>query len=264
MPDPSTVDGLTQSGTIIAWERQFGWRQRRVAKVFHSRGQRNLTTCQGSNQCWLGTRRASPVLLQLPAMLYSISLPLTLPLPSLSVFLCRCLRAFCSWLVVCALLCHCICVSLGYAKSIKRHNRISYGGTPHPPSPSASLTHLQSQSPSHSLFHSHSPFPSRSHFQFPLSWSFSIWYARPIFAHLKRVFVFVIVFFSLSVCVCLYLYLSCFVVVVVVIVVLARCACRRQFIAFLLWFCVNFFGQQPRLGATRISPVQACFACLSC
>lgn len=137
MPDPSTVDGLTQSGTIIAWERQFGWRQRRVAKVFHSRGQRNLTTCQGSNQCWLRTRRLSPVLLQLPAILYSISLPLTLPLLSLSVSRVRCLRAFCSWLVVCALLCHCICVSLGYAKSITRHNRISYGGTPPPPHPFA-------------------------------------------------------------------------------------------------------------------------------
>lgn len=49
---------------------------------------------------------------------------------SLSVSLVRCLRAFCSWLVVCALLCHSICVSLGYAKSITRHNRISYGGTP--------------------------------------------------------------------------------------------------------------------------------------
>lgn len=71
------------------------------------------------------------------------------PSPSLSFSLC--LRAFCSWLVVCALLCHCICVSLGYAKSITRHNRISYGGTP------SSLTHLQSPSPS--LFHSHSPFP---------------------------------------------------------------------------------------------------------
>lgn len=142
MPDPSTVDGLTQSGTIIAWERQFGWRQRRVAKVFHSRGQRNLTTCQGSNQCWLGTRRVSPVLLQLPAILYSISLPRTLPLPSLSVSLVRCLRAFCSWLVVCALLCHCICVSLGYAKSITRHNRISYGEHLPPPlvSPICSLS----------------------------------------------------------------------------------------------------------------------------
>lgn len=218
MPDPSTVDGLTQSATIIAWERQFGWRQRRVAKVFHSRGQRNLTTCQGGNQCWLGTRRVSPVLLQLPAILYSISLPLTLPLLSLSVSLVRCLRAFCSWLVVCALLCHCICVSLGYAKSITRHNRISYGGTP-PPPPPASLTHLQSQSPSHSLFHSHSslPSPSPSHFQFPLSWSFSIWYARPIFAHLKRVFVFVIVFFSLCVWEC--------VSVSVFVFVLLRCCC---------------------------------------
>lgn len=53
-------------------------------------------------------------------------------LSPLSISLCRCLRAFCSWLVVCALLCHCICVSLGYAKSITRHNRISYGGTPPP------------------------------------------------------------------------------------------------------------------------------------
>lgn len=214
MPDPSTVDGLTQSGTIIAWERQFGWRQRRVAKVFHSRGQRNLTTCQGGNQCWLGTRRVSPVLLQLPAILYSISLPLTLSsFLFLSLSLSRCLRAFCSWLVVCALLCHCICVSLGYAKSITRHNRISYGGTPPPPPPTASLPHLQSQSPAHSLFHSHSPFPSRSHFQFPLSWSFSIWYARPIFAHLKRVFV--IVFF----------FAQCMSVSVFVFVLLRCCYC---------------------------------------
>lgn len=195
MPDPSTVDGLTQSGTIIAWERQFGWRQRRVAKVSHSRGQRNLTTCQGSNQCWLGTRRVSPVLLQLRAILYSISLPLTRPLPSLCLSLSLSTRFL--------LLACCLCVALSLYLCVTRIRKKHHApqshqlrGTP-PPPPSASLSHLQSQSPSHSLFHSHSPFPSpsSSHFQFPLSWSFSIWYARPIFAHLKRVFVFVIVFF---------------------------------------------------------------------
>lgn len=149
------------------------------------------------------------------------------------------------------LLACCLCVALSLYLCVTRIRKKHHAPQSHQLrgntslAPSASLTHLQSQSPSHSLFHSHSPFPSRSHFQFPLSWSFSIWYARPIFDHLKRVFVFVIVFFrSVYACtfvwVCLYLYLSCFVVVVVVIVVLARCACRRQFIAFLLWFCVNF------------------------
>lgn len=212
MPDPSTVDGLTQSGTIIAWERQFGWRQRRVAKVFHSRGQRNLTTCQGSNQCWLGTRRVSPVLLQLPAILYSISLPLTRPLPSLCLSLSLSTRFL--------LLACCLCVALSLYLCVTRIRRKHHAPQSHqlrgntsPPS----LTHLQSQSPSHSLFHSHSPFPSRSHFQFPLSWSFSIWYARPIFAHLKRVFVFVIVFFSLNVWEC--------VSVSVFVFVLLRCCC---------------------------------------
>lgn len=112
MPDPSTVDGLTQSGTIIAWERQFGWRQRRVAKVSHSRGQRNLTTCQCRNQCWLRTRRVSPVLLQLPAILYSISLPLTLPLPSLCLSLSLSTRFL--------LLACCLCVALSLYLCVTR------------------------------------------------------------------------------------------------------------------------------------------------
>lgn len=133
------------------------------------------------------------------------------------------MRVFCSRLLLLCI-CICICVSLGYAKKHHaHHNRIC---------------HLYS-----TLFQSPSPSQSHFQFQFPLSWSFFNLICSSDFRSFKAC----CFLLSVCLCVCLYLYLFLF---LFLSCSLARCACRRQFIAFLLWFCVNFFGQHRRYWGT--------------
>lgn len=154
-------------------------------------------------------------------------------------------------------------MSLGYAKSITRHNRISYGGTP------SSLTHLQS--PSQSLFHSHSHSPFSIPFPFPVSvvLEFFNLICSTDFRSFKTCFCYCFLCCS-SICMCGCVGVSVFVFILLLLLLLLLMLLSLRValvVANLSHFYFDFaliFRTAAALGATKMSPVQACFSCLSC